>query len=130
MRLMSLMRLVLPAFALLALIPSARADKYSAVEHQRQTIYHSPQTPGFTSWVGAWTMPDGNLMVSFTQATGPIEGRSLAPKEVQHRLSWPPAGHPGYDMTGLDLRNVHLRSTDSGKTDQSIVMDSFRLKAE
>lgn len=29
------------------------ADEFTAVEHQRQTIYHSPQTPGFTSWVGA-----------------------------------------------------------------------------
>ena len=87
-----------------------------AIEHQRQTIYHSPQKPGFTSWVGAWTMPDGSLMVSFTQATGPVEGRPQAPKEVQQKLNWPPEGHPGYDMTGLDLRNVHLRSTDAGKT--------------
>ena len=28
------------------------------------------------------------------------------------RLTWPPPGRPGYDMTGLDLRNVHLRSTE------------------
>ena len=74
-----------------------RADEaqFSAVEHTRKTIYHSPQKPGFTSWAGAWTMPDGNLMVCFTQATGPVDGRPRAPKEVQRQLSWPPRGRPG-----------------------------------
>ena len=24
----------------------------------RTTVYHSPQTPGYTAWVGAWLMPD------------------------------------------------------------------------
>lgn len=65
-------------------------------------------------------------MVSFTQATGPIEGRPQAPKEVQHRLTWPPPGQPGYDMTGLDLHNVHLRSTDAGKTWQQVSADPFK----
>lgn len=96
------------------------------VDHQRQTIYRSPQKPGFTSWVGAWTMPDGDLMVSFTQATGPAEGRARAPETVQQRLSWPPPGHPGYDMTGLDLRNVHLRSTDAGGTWREASADRFQ----
>lgn len=98
----------------------------SAVEHQRKTIYHSPQTPGFTSWVGAWTMPDGSLMVSFTQATGPVDGRPQAPPDVQRRLAWPPGGEAGYDMTGLDLRNVHLRSGDSGKTWMQVSADPFK----
>ena len=71
-------------------------------------------------------MPDSSLMVCFTQATGLVEGRPRAPKEVQHRLSWPPAGRPGYDMTGLDLRNVHLRSRDSGKTWQQVSADPFK----
>lgn len=110
--------------AVLALL--ANADEFSAVEHQRTTIYHSPQTPGFTSWCGAWTMQDGSLMVCFTQATGPVEGRPQAPKEVQHRLSWPPPGHPGYDMTGLDMRNVHLRSTDAGKSWKQVSADAFK----
>ena len=105
-----------------------RADEaqFSAVEHTRQTIYHSPQKPGFTSWAGAWTMPDGSLMVCCTQATGPVNGRPRAPKEVQHQLSWPPRGRPGYDMTGLDLRNVHLRSTDAGKTWKKVSADPFK----
>ena len=104
----------------------AAGGSFKAVGHVRQTIYHSPQKPGFTSWCGAWTMPDGSLMVSFTQATGPVEGRPQAPKDVQHRLTWPPAGHPGYDMTGLDMRNVHLRSTDAGKTWKQVSADAFK----
>jgi hypothetical protein len=114
--------------AMVLLVSDARAEgeAFSAVEHSRRTIYHSPQTPGFTSWVGAWTMPDGSLMISFTQATGPAEGRPKAPKDVQHRLTWPPEGHPGYDMTGLDLRNVQLRSTDGGKTWNQVSADAFK----
>ena len=65
-------------------------------------------------------------MVAFTQATGPVEGRRLAPQEVQHKLGWPPPGHPGYDMTGLDLRNVHLQSNDSGKSWQHVSADEFK----
>ncbi len=37
----------------------------SAEQFTRKTIYHSPQTPGYTCWVGAWQMPDQSLMVSF-----------------------------------------------------------------
>lgn len=109
------------------LVATGRSDEWSAVEYQRQTIYHSPQTPGYTCWVGAWTMPDGSLMVGFTQATGPIEGRPPAPKDILHQLTWPPPGLPdGYDMTGLDLRNVYLRSTDAGKSWQLVSTDAFK----
>lgn len=118
--------LILAALTLTAAIPQLRAGDFAAIDHQRQTIYHSPQSPGFTSWVGAWTMPDASLMISFTQATGPVEGRPQAPPEVRQRLAWPPEGHPGYDMTGLDLRNVHLRSTDSGKTWNQVSADAFK----
>ncbi|MCC6796907.1 MAG: exo-alpha-sialidase [Candidatus Hydrogenedentes bacterium] len=104
----------------------ATADTFTAVDHERKTIYHSPQTPGYTCWVGAWVMPDGSAMVSFTQATGPIDGRPQAPLDVQKKLNWPPAGHPAYDMTGLDLHNVHLRSTDFGRTWEKVSADPFQ----
>ena len=93
-----------------------------AVDYSRRQIYHSPQTPGYTCWVTASVMPDGGLLVSFTQATGPFKGRPQAPKEIRHQLSWPPwdpehdRHNPDYDMTGLDMANVYLRSTDCGKT--------------
>src|SRR5581483_6063932 len=55
--------------------PPETGGKLVAVEYARKLIYHSPQTPGFTSWVGAWTMRDDRLMVCFTQATGPLKDR-------------------------------------------------------
>lgn len=80
------------AWACFFVTAAAIGENFKAVEYERRSIYHSPQTPGFTSWAGAWTMPDGSLMVCFTQATGPVEGHPRAPKEVQQRLSWhPPA---------------------------------------
>jgi hypothetical protein len=119
-------RLPIALFLLCALVSIANADSFIAVEHQRQTIYHSPQSPGYTCWVGAWMMPDGGAMVSFTQATGRVEGRPQAPQDVQKKLNWPPAGHPAYDMTGLELRNVHLRSKDSGKSWEQVSADPFQ----
>lgn len=109
-----------------ALADVTRAADFAIAEHERRTIYHSPQSPGFTSWVGAWTMPDGSLMVGFTQATGPVEDRPQAPPEVRQKLNWPHAGNPGYDMTGLDLRNVYLRSEDAGMTWRQASADAFK----
>jgi Neuraminidase (sialidase) len=117
---------VLVTATLLAPVARVRGDEFVAVEHKRQTVYHSPEKPGFTSWVGAWVMPDGSLMTCFTQATGPLKDRPMAPKEVQEKLNWPPKGSPGYDMTGLDLKNVHLHSTDAGKTWKDASADSFK----
>lgn len=108
-----------------------RQDKVKEVavkDYARRTIYHSPQKPGFTCWTGAWIMPDNGLMISFTQATGPVnvKDRKQAPKEVLEKLSWTPQGDARYDMTGLDLRNVHLRSTDDGTTWKQVSADPFR----
>lgn len=117
---------VLMTAALFAPAARVSADEFTAVEHKRQTVYHSPDKPGFTSWVGAWVMPDGSLMTCFTQATGPTKDRARAPKEVQDKLNWPPKGSPGYDMTGLDLKNVHLRSADAGKSWKEVSADPFK----
>lgn len=100
----------------------ADETRLQAVDHARRTIYHSPQSPGYTCWTGAWVMPDSRLMVSFTQATGPAKGRAKAPPEVMKKLSW----YPQYDMTGLDLRNVHIRSADGGKTWKKVSADPFK----
>ena len=72
------------------------------------------------------TMPDGSIIVCFTQATGPLEGRPRAPLEVREKLSWPPSDSEQYDMTGLNLRNVHLRSYDAGETWKQVSADAFR----
>jgi hypothetical protein len=60
----------------------AKETQVKAIDHTRKQIYHSPQKPGYTCWVAATVMPDGNMLVGFTQATGPIEGRPRAPKEI------------------------------------------------
>lgn len=123
-------RLHLLAVVLLVAIsgsPTASGEAIvRAVDHTRRTIYHSPQSPGFTCWVGTWAMPDGSVMVCFTQATGPLENRPRAPKEVLKKLSWPPGGKAGYDMTGLDMCNVHLRSYDRGETWEQVSADPFK----
>jgi hypothetical protein len=94
---------------------------------QRLFVYHSPQYPGFTCWCGLWLMPDGSAMCSFTQATGPFADRPKAPREVRRQLVWPPPGHgEAYDMTGLLLENIHLRSADGGRTWIRTGSDPFR----
>ena len=56
--------------------------------------------------------------------TGLMVGLGETPAEVRQRLSWPPAGHgEGYDMTGLRLENVNLRSVDGGRTWRDITGD-------
>lgn len=104
-----------------------------ACDIERRFVYHSPQYPGYTSWCGLWTMPDTSLMCCFTQATGPFGPRAKAPPEVRRRLEWPPVLAAGesavageaYDMTGLDLANVHLRSRDAGDSWQWVASDRF-----
>lgn len=41
------------------------------VDFTEKTIYHSPETPGYTSWVGLWQLPNGTLCCDFRQITGP-----------------------------------------------------------
>jgi len=94
---------------------------------RRVFIYHSPQYPGYTCWCGLWNMPDDSAMCSFTQATGPFRDRLRAPENVRCTLAWPPEGHgEEYDMTGLHLQNVHLRSVDAGETWTFAGSDDFR----
>jgi hypothetical protein len=89
---------------------------FEAVDYHRRTIYHSPETPGYTCWVYPWLMPDNSIMVSFFQATGPKDGRPRAPLALQKKLSWPHLADPRRDMTGLNTCTVCLRSTDGGAT--------------
>jgi len=113
-------------FLLLLTTTLAHAADYRATDFTSKTIYHSPQSPGFTCWVGAWVMPDKSLMVSLVQATGPLKDRPRTdPKILAHFPGWPPNGNAAYDMNGLDLRNVYLRSTDAGQTWKQISADPF-----
>lgn len=42
-----------------------------ATDYSESIIYHSPETPGYTSWVGLRLLGDGRLQCSFNQLTGP-----------------------------------------------------------
>lgn len=89
----------------------------TATEVERHVVYHSPQSPGYTCWVGAWVMPDATVRVAFHQATGPLSGRPKARPDVRAALGWPPPDHsPGYDMTGTAQEIVTLESRDGGRT--------------
>lgn len=39
---------------------------------EQRTIYHSPQTPGYTAWCTLWQDPSGSLHLAFQQVTGPV----------------------------------------------------------
>ena len=122
-------RPLIPTLTALLLAPSAPAadptsgGEWVAREYARKTIYRSPQTPGYTCWVGAWIMPDAALMVTFKQATGPLMGRTRSPDLL--RKMGLPADRPERDFTGLDLANVYLRSTDGGASWAKTAEDRF-----
>jgi hypothetical protein len=98
----------------------------TVAHHARRTIYHSPQTPGYTCWTGIWRMPDGSVMICFTQATGPVQGwRPRAPLDVLRRMPTAQQENPAYDFTGLAQENIYLRSTDGGQTWVKVSADPF-----
>jgi len=107
---------LLSASAFLTDGSKAMALEVTATDVARSTVYHSPQTPGYTCWAGALLLPDDSLMVAFNQATGPFVGRPGAPPEVLRVLTWPPSGKPGYDMTGTAQHIIRLVSRDGAQT--------------
>ena len=48
----------------------------NVLDFQEREIYHSPETPGYTSWVGLWQLPNGTIQSNFSQIAG---GVSSAP---------------------------------------------------
>jgi hypothetical protein len=105
-----------------------KREAVEAIDVQRRTIYHSPQTPGYTCWTYATVMPDRSILLSFFQATGPKDGRPRAPVEVRKKLGmdWQNTSDPLRDMTGLKTCNVYLRSADNGKTWKTVSEDRFQ----
>ena len=126
---------VMPQTALLA--DSGQADasvgvSVKAVDYAEKTIYHSPETPGYTAWVGLWQLPDGRIRLGFLQLTGPRDHiQSVSPNresvdggETWKMLPLPPTDHEtGRGMAVLSdgtlvrpLGNGVLRSEDGGRT--------------
>jgi hypothetical protein len=96
------------------------------IDFRRTTLYHSPQTPGYTSWTGAWVMPDQSIMVAFVKATGPTNpaDRARAPRSVIDSFgltSWPAQR----DFWGLKTSVKYLSSSDGGDTWIPARVDKF-----
>jgi hypothetical protein len=107
--------------------PSRAITSLHGEDFSRRTIYRSAQEVGYTSWVGAWTMPDKSLMTAFVEALGPADpgARPAIPRRVLDAFGvtqW----DPGYDFWGLKLAVRYLRSRDGGRTWQRTRSDSFR----
>jgi hypothetical protein len=105
--------------------PSARSvPSVHAEQFKRTTIYESRDQPGYTSWVGAWSMPDDSLMVGFVEAQGNVK-RASSPPSVIHAFG---AAHwdPRYDFWGLSLTARYLRSDDGGRTWRLVRSEPFK----
>ena len=49
----------------------------TATDVERFSVYHSPQTTGYTCWVGCWLMPDGRILcVAHRGSDDPYDGSS------------------------------------------------------
>jgi hypothetical protein len=69
--LLPLALLAVAATCILAANAHAVAFNGAVLEYQQKQIYHSPETPGYTSWVGLWQLPGGEVRCDFRQVTGP-----------------------------------------------------------
>jgi len=100
--------------ALLALLAAGlplvapAAPAVTAVDFSSTVIYHSPQSPGFTCWVGAWMMPDDSVMVAFTQATG-------VPTVVDWYMGFVPFLTEWLARDGMEFLAGHRRNGDVAK---------------
>ncbi len=108
----------------------ALAALQTAEGYERKTVYHSPQSPGYTSWVGTARLADGSLVAGFTQATGPLDPalRERAPRDLTDRLGVTALiqSQPSYDFWGLSLSAIYRRSTDGGATWQPLHEHAFK----
>src|SRR5579862_5657315 len=73
MTLMLSSRFALAAISLLITgTPPVRAMEVTATNFVQKNIYHSPETPGYTSWCTLWRAKDGHLRIALQQVTGPV----------------------------------------------------------
>ena len=108
--------------------PSGLADVHGT--GLEQSVQFRPGRPGYVAWVGAWTMPDDSLMVSYTQAKGPVAlaRRNAVPPSVLSAFGID-ALPPNRDFWDLDLSVRYARSGDGGMTWDEIRSDTFKAIA-
>jgi hypothetical protein len=61
------------AGATAALAGPGAGVRVEAVEVEERVLYHSPETPGYTAWVGLWELPDGTVQCDFEEITKPAD---------------------------------------------------------
>jgi len=96
--------LLFPALIMLTLHQATARNivNVAAVDYQEKVIYHSPETPGFTAWVGLWRIKD-KLYCDFNQKTGPADNplsRCPLLESADHGNTWRivPLQSPGNGM--------------------------------
>jgi hypothetical protein len=72
------------------------------LDYSSKQLYHSPETPGYTSWTGLWTLPNGAIQCDFVQATGPLAGVSITYPLLQ-------STNNGKDWTKVGNNNGYSR---------------------
>jgi hypothetical protein len=58
--------------------PASVLFQGQVLDFQQKAIYHSPETPGYTSWAGVWQLPNGTIQCDFAQGTGPTNNPVLS----------------------------------------------------
>ena len=97
-----------------------------AIDYNEKRIYHSPETPGYTCWVGLWQLADGRIRCSFEQRIGPkdnVKKSSPNLESLDGGETWKLLSSSIGSGRGMVVLNDHTflrpnlqRSTDGGKT--------------
>jgi len=77
----------------------AADPKVACYDFDSRMIYHSPETPGWTSWVGFAKTPDNKLLVSFAQRTGKapeVKSESVVLESGDVGKTWTPVKPEGW----------------------------------
>jgi hypothetical protein len=86
---------------------AAHAEGVVCTDFQERILYHSSQTPGWTSWVGLAKREGKRLYLTFTEITGDVT-RS-----------------PSYDYNGCAKRTLFMRSENEGQTWNEVFGEVF-----
>jgi hypothetical protein len=93
----------------------------TATGFMQKNIYHSPETPGYTSWVTLWRAKDGHLRLALQQVTGPVADRpkrtnvTVLLDSKDDGLSWDKLREiPARDSAAASTNGIYNAPGDSG----------------
>ena len=97
-------------------------DAVRAIDFTSRNVYHSAQTPGYTSWVSFFPGERGQWYLTCEEVTRPD-----TPLRQCTREQWFDIGLPsGYDKSQYRMEAVILESTDDMKTWKEISRQPYR----